>query len=55
MPVQADNHKQGTCRVENYLHAIGIGKKPMALFYVPFLKEYGNKTGKSKNEDGVSE
>ena len=32
MPVQADNHKQGIRRVENYLHAIGIGKKPMALF-----------------------
>lgn len=26
MPVQADNHKQGIRRVENYLHAIGIGK-----------------------------
>lgn len=31
MPVQADNHKQGIRRVENYLHAIGI-EKPMALF-----------------------
>lgn len=26
MPVQADNHKRGIRRVENYLHAIGIGK-----------------------------
>ncbi len=31
MPVQADNHKQGIRRVENYLHAIGM-EKSMAFF-----------------------
>ena len=50
MPVQADNHKQGIRRVENYLHAIGIGKNLWR-----FLCSFLNKTGKSKNEDGVSE
>lgn len=32
MPVQADNHKQGIRRVENYLHAIGIGKNLWRFF-----------------------
>ena len=54
MPVQADNHKQGIRRVENYLHAIGIGKN-LWRFLCPFLMSTGNKTGTSKNEDGVSE